>query len=87
MKRPTGGAVAPPPLKSQGGTVGEYRCSFPLSLTSALGGGGWLAPGPAALPPEKLRAYCTEGWMGPRAGPDKCRKSPPPLRDSMPARS
>jgi len=26
--------------KNQGGTVGEYMYSFPLSLTSALGGVG-----------------------------------------------
>jgi hypothetical protein len=27
---------------------------------------------------EKPRTYCTEGWVGPRAGVDRCRKSRSP---------
>jgi hypothetical protein len=26
---------------------------------------------------KRLRAHCTEGWVGPRAGMDLCRKSHP----------
>jgi hypothetical protein len=34
---------------------------------------------PAALPPGKRPGtHCIEGWMGPRASLDRCRKSRPP---------
>jgi hypothetical protein len=33
----------------------EYRYSSTLSLTSAPGGGGWLTPRPASLPPDLVR--------------------------------
>jgi len=35
---------------------------------------------PAALPPwERPGTHCIGGWVGPRAGPDRCGKiSPPP---------
>ena len=34
---------------------------------------------PAALyPRERPVTHCTGGWMGPRAGLDRCRKSRPP---------
>jgi hypothetical protein len=36
----------------------------------------------AALPPppERLDTHCTGGWVGPRGGLDRCRKSLPPPR-------
>jgi hypothetical protein len=34
---------------------------------------------PAALyPRERPGTHCTGGWVGPRAGLDRCGKSPPP---------
>ena len=49
------------------------------SKTSALEGGEWSAarPGPT-LPPGKTPAHCTGGWVGPRAGLDGWKISPPP---------
>ena len=38
---------------------------------------------PAALAREILGTHCTGGWDGPKAGLDRCGKSPP-NRDSMP---
>jgi hypothetical protein len=47
----------------------EQRYSSTLSLTSALGGGGWLTPPPAALTQviTQLTIVQDAGW-GPRAG-------------------
>jgi len=33
---------------------------------------------PAALPPERPDTHCIGGWVGPRAGLDRCIKSRPP---------
>ena len=33
---------------------------------------------PAALPRERPGTHCTGGWVGPRAGLDRCRKFRPP---------
>ena len=42
---------------------------------------------PAALcPQERPGTHCTGGWMGPRAGLDRCRKSDP-HQDSIPGLS
>jgi len=42
---------------------------------------------PAALyPPERPSTHCTGGWVGPRAGLDRCRKSRP-HQDSIPGKS
>jgi hypothetical protein len=42
---------------------------------------------PAALyPRERPSTHCTEGWVGPRAVLNRCRKSRPPL-DSIPGPS
>ena len=42
---------------------------------------------PAALyPRERPGIHCTEGWVGPRAGLDRCGKSRP-YRDSIPGPS
>jgi hypothetical protein len=41
---------------------------------------------PAALPPEKTRTHCIGGWMGPRAGLNRCGKSRL-QRDSIPGMS
>jgi len=42
---------------------------------------------PAAVyPRERLGTHCTEGWVGPRAGLDRCGKSRP-HRDSIPGPS
>jgi len=56
-----------------------------LSLTSALDGGGWSTPRPGRFTPlERPGTHCTRGWVGPRAGLDRCGKSRPPHRDSIP---
>ena len=52
-----------------------YSCTF--SSTSALDGVGGQRHAPAALPPGKPGAHCIGGWVGPRAGLDRCGKLPP----------
>jgi hypothetical protein len=47
-------------------------------MTLALNGGGWSASRPGCLyPRERPSTHYTEGWVGPRAGLDRCRKSRP----------
>ena len=47
-------------------------------MTSALDGGGWLAPRPFCLyPRERPATRCTGGWVGSRTGLDRCGKSFP----------
>jgi hypothetical protein len=49
-------------------------------------GVGGKAPALAALPPgEEHATHYTGGWVGPRAGLDGCRKSPPPPGIDPPA--
>jgi len=57
--------------------VEEYLYS---SKTSALEGGEWSAARPGRnLPPgERPGTHCTGGWMGPRAGLEGQKISPPP---------
>jgi hypothetical protein len=65
-------------------TEGESRCSFMISLNSALDGGEWLRHAPAGLlPGKRFGTHCVEGWVGPRAGLEGCRKFRP-HRDSIP---
>jgi hypothetical protein len=47
----------------------KRRYSSYSSLISALDGGEWLAPSPAALYPQERPGgtHCTGGWVGPRA--------------------
>ena len=48
-------------------------------MASALDGGGWLTSCPGRLyPRERPDTHCTGGWVGPRAGLDRCGKSRPP---------
>jgi hypothetical protein len=62
----------------------KYR--YTLSLTSALNGVGGQRHSPAVLPPGMTRTHCTGGWVGPRAGLDRCGKSRPHC-DSIPGPS
>ena len=41
------------PRTGHEGPEGEEMCSFTLSLTSALGGGGWSTPRPGRFTPGK----------------------------------
>jgi len=41
------------PITGHKGQEGKYRYSFTLSLTLALGGGGWLTPLPGRFTPGK----------------------------------
>jgi len=69
------------------GPEGKYRYSSTLSLISALDWGGWSKPAPAASPPRNgPSTHFIGGCVGPRAGPDGCRKSHP-HRDSIPGPS
>ena len=44
-------------------------------LISALDGDGWSAPCPNCCTPRKVSSsHGTQGWVGPRAGPDKYEK-------------
>ena len=48
-------------------------------MTMALEGGEGSRHAPSALYPwEKPGTHCTGGWVGPRAGLDRCGKSRPP---------
>ena len=42
--------------------------SFTLSLTSALDWGGWSAPRPVPLPPERPGTHCIGGWVAGHQG-------------------
>ena len=58
-----------------------------LPLTSELDGVGGQHEAVAALSPENSPGtHCTGGWVGPRAGLDRCGKSRP-HRDSIPGPS
>jgi hypothetical protein len=49
-----------------------------LSLTMALGGGGWPMSCRSHFTPwEETRYPFVGGWVGPRARQDRCGKSPP----------
>ena len=57
----------------------EYRYSATLSLTSALDGICGQRHATAVIyPRERPGTHCTGGWVGPRAGLDRCGKSRPP---------
>ena len=57
-----------------------------LSLTSALDGGGWSMPCPGHFTPqERPGTRCIGGWVGPRAGLDRCGNFAP-LRIRSPDR-
>jgi hypothetical protein len=68
--------------------VGEWRCSFTHSLTSALDGGEWLASRPGRFTPRERTpgTHWTGGWVGPRAVLDAVvkRKISSPRRESNP---
>ena len=50
--------------------------SSTLSLTSALDGGGWSTPRLGRFTSRKRTGtHCKGGWVGPRAGLDRCGKS------------
>jgi len=56
-------------------------------MTTALEGGQGSASRPAALyPRERPSTHCTGGWVGPRAGLNRCGKSRL-HRDSIPGQS
>jgi len=60
------------PHGSRGG-VEVHLYSF---MTSALDGGGWYSSLPGRLyPRKKTGTHCTGGWVGPRAGLERCGKS------------
>ena len=47
-------------------------------MITALEGGEGSASRPGrSLPRERPGTHCTGGWVGPRAGPDRCGKSRP----------
>ena len=55
-------------------------------MTNALKRGEGSASRPGrSLPRERPSTHCTGGWVGPRAGLDRCGKSHP-HRDSIPGR-
>jgi hypothetical protein len=75
------------PRTGHGGPEREYRYSSSLSLTSALDGVGGHRHAPAAIyPQERPGIHCKGGWLGPRAGLDRCGKCRP-HRDSIPGPS
>jgi hypothetical protein len=65
-----------------------YRYGSSLSLTSALdGGGGVVNATPRPLYPREINGtHCVEGWVGPMAGLEGCRKPRPPTEIRSPDR-
>jgi hypothetical protein len=60
------------------------RQSAPLLQALRLCTGRTASHAPVAIyPRERPGTHCTEGWVGPRAGLDRCGKSCP-HRDSIP---
>ena len=68
------------------GPYGEKRYSSALSLTSALDGWVVNATLRPLYPRKRPGTHCIGGWVGPRAGLDRCGKSRP-HRDSIPGPS
>jgi hypothetical protein len=66
-------------------TKGRYRYSYTLSLTSAIGGGGWWTSRPRPLYSREVDTLpiVKKGGWAPRAGLDGCVKSRP-YQDSIP---
>ena len=66
---------------------GEWVYGSTLSLISALDGVSGQRHVPVALSPgERPGTHCTGGWVGHRAGLDRCGKSrPPPGSDPGPS--
>jgi len=61
------------------GRVLEQRCSFTLSFTSALYGGGLSTPCPPPLYSRKGPVtHCAIGWVGATPGEDGCGEWPAP---------
>ena len=57
----------------------ESSYSSILSLTSALDVGGWCHVLAAVRLGKGLSTYCKEGWVGPTAGLERCKKPCFPL--------
>ena len=75
------------PVIGHEGPQGEQRYSSILSLTSVIEVGEGSASRPnRILPRERPSTHCTVGWVGLRAGLDRCGKSRP-HRDSIPGPS
>ena len=71
------------PRTGHEGPEGEEVYSSTLSLISALDGVSGQSHAPAALTTGKRPGtHCIGGWVGPRAGLDRCGKSHP-HRDSI----
>ena len=66
---------------------GELRCRFTLSLTWVIDVGWVVNATPRPLyPRERPGTHCIGGWVGLRAGLDRCGKSRA-HRDSIPGPS
>ena len=75
------------PVIGHEGRQGEQRYSCTLFLTSALEGVRGQCHAPAApYPRERPGTHCAGGWVGLRAGLDRCGKSRS-QRDSIPGPS
>jgi hypothetical protein len=67
--------------------TGEVEVQLYSFLTTALEGDEGSASRPVhSLPRERPGTHCAGGWVGPRAGGDRCGKSRP-QRDSIPGPS
>ena len=67
------------PITVHEGAEGEYRYRITLSLTSALDGELVNATPRPLYPQERPGTHCIGGWVGPRAGLERCENSRPPL--------
>jgi hypothetical protein len=63
------------PRTGHEGPEEEWRCSYTLSLTSAIDGWVVNATLRPLYPRERPGTHCIGGWVGPRAGLDGCGKS------------
>jgi len=75
-----------PCSRPQGPKRGSRGIELYSSMTLAPDGGGWSSRPGRLYPLEWAGTHCTGGWVGPRAGLDRCGKSCP-HRDSIPGPS
>jgi hypothetical protein len=80
-------------IKGKAHSKGKYMYSSPISITSEQYRGGWSTPHPGRFTTgRRSDNHNTGGWVGPRGGLARCRKSRPPPQNGIrspdrPARS
>ena len=66
-------------LTAEQGQREQYKVKLRSFFNLGTARGGWWK----LYPRERSSTHCTEGWVGPRNGPNGCGKSSPPPGDSI----